>query len=153
MLSLSVMEQLGFKKDVGSGADTGLISDFTLVDFQFLVVLMSQGRFLVFDCAMVLEGSSRQVRYLNLDSTRPAASDSAKTEQVFTRVEAIEAQADFDSSVGRSHSISNLAAKVGVHQVAEARRVLLFGKQAHRIVSLEFPRSDSPDMDMMEPPL
>lgn len=35
----------------------------------------------------------------------------------------------------------------------EPRRVLVFGKQAHRMLFLEFPRSDSPDMDMMEHPL
>jgi len=34
------MEQLGFKKDGASGPDTGVILDFTLVDFQYLIVLM-----------------------------------------------------------------------------------------------------------------
>ena len=59
MLSVSVMEQLGFKKDGAGGVDMGIIHDFTLVDFQYLIVLMSQGHFVVFDCLMVLEGSAR----------------------------------------------------------------------------------------------
>ena len=35
VLSISVMEQLGFKKDGASGVDTGVILDFTLVDFHY----------------------------------------------------------------------------------------------------------------------
>lgn len=31
--------------------------------------------------------------------------------------------------------------------------MLVFGKQAHRMLCLEFPRSDSPDMDMMDHPV
>lgn len=53
------MEQLGFKKDGAGGVDMGIIHDFTLVDFQYLIVLMSHGHFVVFDCLMVLEGSAR----------------------------------------------------------------------------------------------
>ena len=59
------MEQLGFKKE--SGMDMSHINDFTLLDFQYLIVLMNQGRVVVFDCSMVLEGSARQVRYINQD--------------------------------------------------------------------------------------
>ena len=59
------MEQLGFKKV--SGMDMSHINDFTLLDFQYLIVLMNQGRVVVFDCSMVLEGSARQVRYINQD--------------------------------------------------------------------------------------
>jgi len=40
----------------------------------------------------------------------------------------------------------------GGRKYFEPRRVLVFGKQAHRMLCLEFPRSDSPDMDMMEHP-
>ena len=41
------------------------INDFTILDFQYLLILMNQGKFVVFDCSMVLEGSARQVRLLN----------------------------------------------------------------------------------------
>ena len=44
MLSVTVMEQLGFKEDAQSastGIDMSLINDFTLTDFQYLVVLMN----------------------------------------------------------------------------------------------------------------
>ena len=76
MLSVNVMEQLGFKYNSndeagGANADMSLINDFTLIDFQYLVVLMKQGRFVVFDCSMVLEGSARQLRYVNQDQIRP----------------------------------------------------------------------------------
>ena len=36
---------------------------------------------------------------------------------------------------------------------SEPRRVLVYGKNANRLLCLEFPRSDSPDMDMMDSPL
>ena len=36
---------------------------------------------------------------------------------------------------------------------SEPRRVLVYGKNANRLLCLEIPRSDSPDMDMMDPPL
>lgn len=63
VLSVAVMEQLGFKKD--SGQDLAHINDFTLIDYQYLIVLMNQGRVVIFDCSMVFEGSARQVRYIN----------------------------------------------------------------------------------------
>lgn len=80
----------------------------------------------------------------------------AKPEQVFTRIESVESCKDFESSavggVRGSKPLTtqgNYAAQIG----SEPRRVLVFGKQAHRMLCLEFPRSDSPDMDMMDPPL
>ena len=53
--------------------DLAHINDFTLLDFQYLLILMNQGKFVVFDCSMVLEGSARQVRLLNQDQIRPLA--------------------------------------------------------------------------------
>lgn len=65
------MEKLGYKKE--NGVDLSHINDFTLVDFQYLVVLMNQGRYVVFDCSMVLDGSARNVRFINEDQIKPAA--------------------------------------------------------------------------------
>ena len=65
------MEQIGFRKE--NGVDMAHINDFTILDFQYLLILMNQGKFVVFDCAMVLDGSARQVRLLNQDQIRPLA--------------------------------------------------------------------------------
>lgn len=79
VLSVDVMEQLGFKREA-AGVDHSVISDFTLLDFQYLVVLMTQGRVVVFDCSLVLEGSARQVRYVNKDEIKPLAQGSTPTD-------------------------------------------------------------------------
>ena len=71
VLSVPVMEQIGFRKE--NGVDMAHINDFTILDFQYLLILMNQGKFVVFDCAMVLDGSARQVRLLNQDQIRPLA--------------------------------------------------------------------------------
>ena len=38
--------------------------DFTIVDFQFLVVLLKSANLVVFDCEPLLQGNSRMVRYM-----------------------------------------------------------------------------------------
>ena len=63
VLSLDVMKNLGFRKE--SSIDLSLINDFTLIDYQYLIILMNQGRIVVFDCSMVLAGSARQLRFVN----------------------------------------------------------------------------------------
>ena len=59
VLSLDVMQNLGFKKEASSCVDLSQIVDFTLLEHQYLVVLMAQGHILVFDCSMVLSGGAR----------------------------------------------------------------------------------------------
>lgn len=39
VINVATMEQLGFKKD--KGEDLAHINDFTLIDFQYLIVLMN----------------------------------------------------------------------------------------------------------------
>ena len=55
VIRTSDLDQLGFKKEPNGGVDMGIIHDFTLIDFQYLVLLMGKDKFLVFDCQMVLE--------------------------------------------------------------------------------------------------
>ena len=76
VIGVNVLKDLGFSKSASAqgsqstangSSDTQVIKDFTLVDFRFLVVLMSNNRNLVvFDCHQVLSGSARQVRNINV---------------------------------------------------------------------------------------
>lgn len=65
VLSMDVMQNLGFKKE--NGVDLSQINDFTLIEHQYLIVLMNQGHIVVFDCSMVLSGGARQLRFVNQD--------------------------------------------------------------------------------------
>ena len=118
---------------------------------------------------MVLEGNARQVRFVHKDQIRaptsetgvdqPAGAISDPVEEasakdptsekasIFTRIESMEVRGEFDSS---SVDVAGRASKRPAVSGSEPRRVLVFGKFAHRMLCLEFPRSDSPDMDMME---
>ena len=68
-----MLEGLGFKKGSASQAskstkvssDQQLISDFTLIDFRYLLILINKCHVVVFDCHQVLSGSARQVRNIN----------------------------------------------------------------------------------------
>lgn len=78
VISHAVIEQLGFnkKKDSTDGSSPGVILDFTLVDFHYLLILMGQGRVIVFDCSNVLKGAAYQVRFLNDFQISPQATTS-----------------------------------------------------------------------------
>jgi len=51
-------------KDIGLGAADAKIQDFSIVGFQFLVILVKQSNLVVFDVEQVLSGRDRQVRYM-----------------------------------------------------------------------------------------
>lgn len=65
----------------------------------------------------------------------------------------METQTDFKGSGTQRSVLGSAQDSTGAGSSgSEPRRVLVFGKQAHRMLCLEFPRSDSPDMDMMDHP-
>lgn len=156
MIGATVLEDLGFKRSSGTSsgsadinASSALISDFTIVDFRYLVVLLQRTHIVVFDCHQVLEGSARQARYINKVQLRtPGASGEesfGSGTPVFTRLECIETQCGVDRDA---------TAKVRYQQHApeDSRRLLAIGKQASQLLLLEFPAATSSEEDMMDAP-
>ena len=66
VIGVSVVEELGLKKK-GSATNSDVqIVDFTLMDFKYLVILLSSSVLVMFDCdKLLIGGSVRQVRFLN----------------------------------------------------------------------------------------
>ena len=98
-----MLKDLGFNIGVSQGRDPSNansdhqeIKDFTLVDFRYLVVLISnKSHVVVFDCHQVLSGSARQVRNINkIQLTGPSDQTEESLQRLaFNRIESIEPHA------------------------------------------------------------
>ena len=161
MIGANVLEGLGFKKGHSSSqasksakvsSDQQLISDFTLVDFRYLLILINKCHVVVFDCHQVLSGSARQVRNINqfqLGVTQDSPDNQQEDLQrsVFNRIESFTS-----SQQGGRGANQRLQQKSSHGDGLEPRRVLVLGKHANQMLLLEFSEMSSSEDDMMESP-
>ena len=65
VIGVSVLEELGLKKKGSTNSDVQIL-DFTLMDFKYLVILLSSNALIVFDChKLLVRGNERNVRFLS----------------------------------------------------------------------------------------